>query len=110
MDRQGQIYVLGRTCDRVYQFSPEGKYLSRFGSQGNKPGMLYFPKALAVDGRGRIYIEDFNGIEVFVSTGRYLELIYVQGAVFANGLAFDDQNNLCAVTNKSQVTKIAIVK
>jgi hypothetical protein len=108
VDGQGQIYILGSFNNAVFIYSREGKYLSRFGSEGSDAGQFDAVNAIAVDNQGRIYVSDFKGIQVFDPTGRYLNLIDVPGAVF--GMAFDDQNNLYAVTNTPRVIKLAIVK
>jgi streptogramin lyase len=92
VDGLGNIYALGTFHNAVYKFNLGGKYISRFGSDGDEPGQFRAPSAIAVDGQGRVYVADFKGIQVFDSEGRYLGRIGVTGP--ASGLAFDGQGYL----------------
>src|SRR5947209_1619574 len=103
-DGTGQIYALGTFNNAVFKFSPDGKFLTQFGGDGDQPGQFRAPGAIAVDNQGRIYVGDFKGVQVFDANGRYLGLIKVHGA--ASGLAFDDKNNLWVVA-RTQVYKFA---
>ena len=94
-DGTGQIYALGTFNSAVFKFSPDGKFLTQFGGDGDQPGQFRAPDAIAVDKQGRIYVGDFKGVQVFDANGRYLGLIKVRGA--ASGLTFDDKNNLWVV-------------
>ncbi len=102
LDGLGNIYLLTDE-DAVIRYSPDGRLLGRFGSDGDEPGQFRAPSAIAVDGQGRIYVSDIRGIQVFANDGRYLDKIEVEGYAF--GLAFDTQNNLWAVTNLPRVFK-----
>jgi hypothetical protein len=93
-DGKGNLYALGTFNNAVFKFSPEGKYLSRFGGEGDEPGQFRAPDAIAVDGLGRVYVSDFKGIQAFDSSGRYLAIISMPDYLPAFGLAFDDQNQL----------------
>jgi DNA-binding beta-propeller fold protein YncE len=101
VDGLGNIYALGTFNNAVFKFSPEGKFITRFGSDGDEPGQFRAPSALAVDGKGRVYVSDFKGIQVFDSEGRYLDKIDTEGFVF--GLAIGNNNQLFAVSNKPKV-------
>jgi len=95
-DGAGNVYALaGGFNDAVFKFSPEGRFMTRFGGAGDEPGLFRAPGAIAVDNQGRIYVADFKGVQVFDPNGRYLELIKVKGA--ASGLAFNDKNELLVV-------------
>jgi streptogramin lyase len=94
-DGTGNVYALGEFNDAVFKFSPEGRFMTRFGGDGDEPGLFRAPGAVAVDNQGRVYVADFKGVQVFDPNGRYLELIKVRGA--ASGLAFNDRNELFVV-------------
>ncbi len=108
IDGTGNVYALGMFNNAVFQFSPAGKYLNRWGSKGFKKGQLYFPDSIAVDNRSRVYVADGKGIQVFDADGHYLSLIPVQGAAFS--IAITDKNELWVVTNKQIIRKYVIVK
>jgi sugar lactone lactonase YvrE len=95
MDGLGNIYALGTFNNKVFIFGPDGKYISRFGSDGHEPGQFSAVSAIAVDGQSRVYVGGGHEIEVFTSDGRYLDLIWTDGV--ASGLAFDDQGRLYVV-------------
>jgi sugar lactone lactonase YvrE len=97
VDGSGNIYALAYFNEGVFVFSPDGKYLSRFGSMGDAEGQFTSPRSIAVDNLGKIYIADFPGVMIFASDGRYLDTLPVNGA--AMGMAFDDQNNLYVVAD-----------
>ncbi len=92
VDGLGDLFVLGEFHKAVFRFDPGGRYVSRFGSSGDEPGQFTAPGAIAVDGQGRVYIGDFQGVQVFDGTGRYLGVVAVEGFPF--GLAFDAQGDL----------------
>lgn len=103
-DGTGNIYALGTFNNAVFKFTPDGRYVTQFGSAGDEPGQFRAPSAVAVDNRGRVYVADFKGVQVFDPNGRYLGLIKVHGA--ASGLAFDDNDDLFVVA-RTQVYKFA---
>ena len=94
-DGAGNVYALGEFNDAVFKFSPDGRFQTRFGGDGDEPGLFRAPGAVAVDNRGRVYVADFKGVQVFDPNGRYLKVIGVKGA--ASGLAFTDRNELLVV-------------
>jgi hypothetical protein len=99
-DGQGNLLGLGTFNETVVVFSPEGQYLNRVGSEGDGPGRLRAPSSLEVDGQGRIYVGDVDGVEVYHPDGRHLATIEVEGFPF--GLAFASDGRLLVV-NGSRV-------
>jgi hypothetical protein len=92
----------------VFKFTPAGKYVSKFGSEGSAPGQFKMPGAIAIDNQGRVYVSDtFNGIEIFADDGRYLETIKPPHAVEA--MAFDAENHLFIV-GANKVSKLQLSK
>ena len=94
-DGTGNVYALGEFNDAVFKYSPEGRFQTRFGGDGDEPGLFRAPGAVAVDNQGRVYVADFKGVQVFDPNGRYIRVIGVKGA--ASGLAFTDKNELLVV-------------
>lgn len=105
VDGSGNIYALGTFNDAVFKFTPEGRFVTQFGGDGDERGQFRAPYAIAADGQGRVYVSDFKGIQVFDSDGRYLALIDVDKFVY--GMAFNDQNELF-VTTGTQVIKFEL--
>ena len=105
VDGLGNIYALGTFAEAVFKFSPEGKFLNRFGGGGDGAGQLRAAQAIAVDGKGRVFVSDIKGIQVFDSDGRYLTVFKADGIAF--GMVFNDQNEL-VVAARNKVVKLAL--
>jgi tripartite motif-containing protein 71 len=105
VDGLGNIYAIGSFNNAIFKFSPDGKFTTRFGSDGDQPGQFRAPSAIAVDGKGRVYVSDFKGVQVFDSNGRYLAVFDAGG--LASGMVFNDKNELF-VAARTQVVKLAL--
>lgn len=106
VDGLGKVYVLGTFNNAVFVFDSTGKYVNRFGSDGDQTGQFRAPLAIEVDGQGRVFVSDIKGIQVFGNDGRYLNVIKVQYVAY--GLAFDDQGKLYVTTNQKKVEKYSV--
>ena len=105
VDGAGYIYALGRFNNGVFKFGRDGKFINRFGSDGDQPGQFRAPYSIAVDGYGRIYVGDMKGIQVFDANGRYLSVISLKGMAF--GMVFNDKNELFVIA-RDHVVKFAV--
>ena len=104
-DGLGNIYALGTFNNAVFKFGPDGKFLTRFGKQGNEPGQISAGHAIAVDGKGRVFVADIKGVQVFDSDGRYLTVFKPDGV--ASGMVFNDKNELL-IAARNKVVKFAL--
>ncbi|MDQ2856547.1 MAG: 6-bladed beta-propeller [Acidobacteriota bacterium] len=104
-DGLGNIYALGTFNNAVFKFSSEGKFVNRFGSAGDQPGQFRAPQAIAVDGKGRVFVSDIKGIQVFDADGRYLRIFKADG--IASGMVCNDKNELF-VAARNHVVKFAL--
>ncbi|MGH9931275.1 MAG: 6-bladed beta-propeller, partial [Pyrinomonadaceae bacterium] len=105
VDGLGNIYALGSFSNAVFKFSPDGKFITRFGAAGDQPGQFRAPSAIAVDGKGRVYVSDFKGVQVFDNNGRYLAVFDPGGT--ASGMVFSDKNELL-VAARNHVVRLAL--
>lgn len=105
VDGSGQVYALGRFNNGVFKFARDGKYLNRFGGDGDKPGQLRSAYSIAVDGYGRVYVGDIKGIQVYDADGRYLSILEQKGMAF--GMVLNDKNELFVVS-PDRVTKYSV--
>lgn len=101
VDGQGIIYALGTSSESVFVFSPNGRYVTRFGSEGDEKGQFTSTYTLAVDNQSRVYVTDSGGLQVFSSDGRYLYKIGMPAYVY--GLSFTDDNHLLTVSSDNKV-------
>jgi len=96
VDGLGNIFAVATTQDVVYKFAPDGQYIDRFGQRDTEgitgEGLFSLAGAIVVDGQGRVYVGDIDGIQVFDNNGRYLDLIEVDG--YPYGLAFNATGDL----------------
>ena len=66
VDGEGRVYVVDSTGQAVKLFRAlrEGEtvptFQVRFGKEGTVDGAFEFPNGIAVDGRGRVYVTDWN--------------------------------------------------
>jgi DNA-binding beta-propeller fold protein YncE len=105
IDGLGNMYALGSFNNAVFKFSPDGKFLTRFGDAGEETGQFRAPSAIAVDGQGRVYVSDIKGVQVFDTNGRYLAVFKPKG--IASGMVFNDKNELF-IASREQVLKMKL--
>ena len=91
-DGQTGFWVLGEFSNAVFHFDGEGRFINRFGSAGDAPGQFSSPQSIAVDGKGRIYVGDFSGVQVFADDGRLIGRVEVEGPCY--GLFIDPGGRL----------------
>ena len=107
VDGLGNVYALGTFNEAVLKFTPEGRFVTRIGSEGEQPGQFRAAGAVAVDSQGRVYVSDIKGVQVFDTNGRYLETFKPGGN--ASGMVFNDRNELF-IAARTQVLKLALNK
>jgi hypothetical protein len=106
VDGLGNTYFLSVFEPQVYKYDLQGRYLDRFGSQGNQAGFLGSPSKLAVDSQGRIYVLDRDYIQVFNNNGLFLNALkwdYSLGT--PRDIALDINGNLYVITSQGQALK-----
>lgn len=106
----GYIYTLARSEESVFTFGPDGKFVNRFGGQGEGAGQLRSPDGIGVDGQGRVYVCDVGrGIQVFDANGRFLDSFAPGEVIFE--IAINDRNEIFASQrNKHKIVKYVLVK
>ena len=62
-DRDGDIIVIEPHYQRVNHFTPDGKLVARWGVSGTNAGQLKFPRAVAVNSRGEIFVSEYGVVE-----------------------------------------------
>lgn len=84
--RNGNIVIVDTQNFRIQIFDKDGKFISRFGNVGDKPGTFARPKGVGIDSDGNIYVADsaFNNIQIFDETGQNL-LLYFGSAGYTEG-------------------------
>ncbi|MCK4671034.1 MAG: hypothetical protein KAT47_00735 [Candidatus Aegiribacteria sp.] len=75
VDGMGNIFAYGSFNESFFKFSPDGRFLNRFGSDGDRPGQLTSPSCICTDPQGRLWVSDFTDLIIFDNDGLYLETI-----------------------------------
>jgi len=107
VDGTGNLYGLGTFNEAVLKFTPDGRFVNKFGGSGGEPGQFRAAHAIAVDNKGRVYVSDSKGIQVFDDNGRYLDVF--KPAPVSFGMVFNDRNELF-IAARTQVIKCALAK
>jgi DNA-binding beta-propeller fold protein YncE len=95
MDGLGNVYAASRDSYAVFQFTPEGKFVNRFGSRGGPPEADQFgigELLVVVDNQGRVFVENYDRVLAFTPDGRHLLTFPIDGPAY--GMTIDDQNAL----------------
>lgn len=73
VDRQGNVYVTDYN-NRVQKFDGNGKFLMKWGSQGNGDGQFASHTTIAVDNLGNVYVADRENyrIQKFDNGGKFI--------------------------------------
>lgn len=80
----------------TFKFTPEGKYVNKFGGE---KGM---PAAIAVDNQSRVYIAtSHDGVRVYNNNGN--EIKTVAASPWLTSFALDRENNLYVLTNEKVI-------
>ncbi|MCQ1539515.1 protein kinase [Methanocalculus taiwanensis] len=81
VDATGNIYVaeaggtdLYSSNHRIQKFTSIGTFISKWGSKGSGDGQFYFPRSIAVDAVGNVYVGDAGNhrIQKFDETGKFI--------------------------------------
>lgn len=107
VDGLGNIYALGTFNEAVLKFTPEGRFVNKFGGSGEGAGQFRAAHAIAVDGQGRVYVSDFKGVQVFDGEGRYLDIFKPAPSAF--GLSFNYDGELL-VAARTKILKCLVPK
>ena len=70
VDGAGDVYALDGENNRVQEFTPEGRFLRKWGYRGTNLGDLSQPTAIAIDCAGDVYVADTNNNRVERFNGR----------------------------------------
>jgi DNA-binding beta-propeller fold protein YncE len=107
VDGAGNIYLVSLSHEAVFRYTPEGRFVDRFGGEGDAPGQFVAPQAIAMDSRGRIYVSDFKGIQVFSPDGNYLDVFDIPSGGIS-GMDFADDDRLYVTANTNEVFRFQI--
>jgi LSD1 subclass zinc finger protein len=97
VDGRGNVYVAAEFEQTIFKFDANGKFITRIGSSGDGASQFSSVGPIAVDGQGRIFVEETSDISVLKSDGSRLSQIVTDGA--PRSLVFDDAGALWVTTD-----------
>jgi hypothetical protein len=101
----GDIFVADghgdATNNRVVKFSRDGKFIKTWGRTGYAPGEFRTLHAIAIDGRGRVFVGDRsnNRIQLFDQDGKHLATWTQFGR--PSGIFFDERDRIVVADSES---------
>jgi sugar lactone lactonase YvrE len=107
----GFVYVADTWNHRIQKFSPEGQFVTTWGTfgQAERPDAFWGPRSVVVDSENRVYVTDTGNkrIVIFDSTGNYISQFGSAGAITGQfdepvGIALDDDGNIYAADTWNQ--------
>lgn len=92
VDGSGNVFVIETFETTVFKFDYKLNLNTQLGVVGEGPGLLEsWPESITTDRYGRIYVADWDGIEVFAPGGGYGGFIGLTGAIFAMAATINDE-------------------
>ena len=97
IDRQGLVYVTDHDNGRIQVYTPEGQFLSQFGTKGSSPGQLSEPVGIFINNKLLYITEEGNSrISIFTTDGQFVHSFGGQGSSVdkfnaPNGITFDNK-------------------
>jgi len=114
VDKNGNIYVLGESSAVIFKFATDGTLADQFGGKFEsgsglrQSGTFRYPKSIAVDSYGRIFVSDWDVITVFDANDQYLAEFKIVEDMNVQDLAFDKDNTLYVLTDDYTVEKYKV--
>ena len=86
MDSAGNVYVVDSFNHRIQKFGPDGSFLLKWGTMGNRDGEFQFPQEIASDNAGNIYVVETskNRMQLFDTKGRFLSSLTIPMRTFTD--------------------------
>ncbi|MFL6380071.1 MAG: hypothetical protein ACJ72S_02130, partial [Nitrososphaeraceae archaeon] len=76
IDSSGNFYIADQVHANIQKFSPDGKFLLKFGSEGRGEGPFFHrPHGVAVDSSGNIFVADSGNhrVEKYAADGTLIK-------------------------------------
>jgi DNA-binding beta-propeller fold protein YncE len=74
VDSSGNVYIIDSWNDRIQKFTADGKFITKWGSDGYGDGEFKWPIAIAIDPSDNVYISDYatSRIQKFTADGKFI--------------------------------------
>jgi tripartite motif-containing protein 71 len=73
-DHSGDVYVVDGGNNRIQKFDSNGKFITKWGTNGTVDGQFSKPLGIATDNSGNVYVADNlnDRVQKFNSTGGFI--------------------------------------
>ena len=73
-DENGNIFIADSVNHRVQKFSSNGEFITKWGSEGTRPGDFDNPDDVAIDKKGNVFVAEYDNhrIQKFTSNGEFI--------------------------------------
>ncbi len=106
VDGENNLYMAGQFVHSILKFSPDGRYLNRFGTEGEGKGQLEFMQKIAVDGKARIFVNDWGRLEIFSADGQFLSQAGLPQQVYDFQFSSDGRMYVISRTGKIYIYQV----
>lgn len=99
LDKTGNIYIVEEYGQRLLKLNNKGALLWEIGEAGvtgNDNNHFYYPRGVAVDAKGNVYVASGYRVQIFKKNGAYLATLDNGGTFFGylGGIAVDSKGNI----------------
>ncbi len=106
-DGLGNLYVLNGDDYMIYKFTPDGKFVNKFGGVGTGVGQfITWARKIALDNKSRVFVVDGAGIKIFDSNGVYQDQMSDRVVGGIQDFTIDDKNAIYAIGGNSTIYKL----
>lgn len=100
----GNIYVVDTNNARIQVFDQNGLFIRQWGTLGTRTNEFTYPKDIAIDNDGNVYVTDSSRVQKFSSTGTWLQSLGTKGSSngqfsLAQGITVDSLGNVYVADN-----------
>ncbi|MCJ7582978.1 MAG: 6-bladed beta-propeller, partial [Candidatus Aminicenantes bacterium] len=71
IDDEGRIYVLDHIEYNVKIYDKNGKYINKFGKQGQGPGEFFLPRGVFISNQDEIIVQNYISFDFFAFDGQF---------------------------------------
>lgn len=72
-DNEGNIYILDTKDYCIKKFSPDGKFINKFGRKGQGPVEFQYPHFIDIDNKNNLYVYEYSTIQIISKDGSFIK-------------------------------------